>query len=251
MQNEKLRTRESALALNGAVSQAQETHKAPDGVEDPLGVGQGRIEYQTLYPCASVQKRYDEAYFDRWYRGRAKIGPHEQVQRKVAMAVAATEYVLRRRILNAVDIGCGEAPWFTHLTALRSNIRYAGFDPSDYVVRKFGASRNVRYGAFADISSLNIRERFDLVVCADVLHYLSDEEIRRGVPAFVKLIRGGAYLEILTGEDEVFGDIAGLIRRPSSWYRNLFTSVKLVQIAPFLWITSKLARDSAALELTR
>jgi SAM-dependent methyltransferase len=196
-----------------------------------------------------VQKRYDQAYFDRWYRGRAKIGPKEEVQRKVAMAVGVAEYVLRRQIRNAIDIGCGEAPWFAHLLEIRPKARYAGFDTSDYVIRKFGAARNVRYGAFGDIASLHIRERFDLVVCADVLHYLIDDEIRRGLPEFAKLIRGAAYLEVLTREDEVFGDITGLIRRPASWYRDAFESVNLVQVAPFLWTTTKMAGDSAALEL--
>ena len=195
-----------------------------------------------------MQKKFDQAYFDRWYRGRAKIGPREEVQRKVAMAVGITEYLLRRQIRNAIDIGCGEAPWFTHLMELRPKIRYAGYDPSDYVVRKFGAECNVRYGGFGDIASLNIRERFDLAVCADVLHYLTDDEIRSGLPAFAKLIRGVAYLEILAREDEVFGDIAGLIRRPASWYRDIFASVNLVQVAPFLWATSKAVSDSAALE---
>jgi len=52
------------------------------------------------------------------------------------------------RVLSAaddperVDIGCGEAPWFAHLHALRPKIRYAGYDPSEYVVSNFGASRN-------------------------------------------------------------------------------------------------------------
>ena len=95
-----------------------------------------------------VGKRYDQAYFDRWYRGRAKIGPEAEVRRKVSMAISVTEYFLRRTIRNAIDIGCGEAPWLRHLQALRPNIRYAGFDPSDYAVREFGASCNVRRGSF-------------------------------------------------------------------------------------------------------
>ena len=195
-----------------------------------------------------MQKRYDQAYFDRWYRGRARIGPAEEVRRKVSMAVGVTEYFLRRTIRNVIDIGCGEAPWLSHLQALRPNVRYAGFDPSDYVIRTFGESRNVRRGSFQDLASLNIRERFDLAICSDVLHYLHDDEIYRGLPAFVQLIRGAAFLEVLTHEDDVIGDTAGLIRRPASWYRDTFANAHLVQAAPFLWITRNLASDSAALE---
>ena len=196
----------------------------------------------------TVQKRYDRAYFDRWYRGRAKIGPAEEVRRKVSMAVAVTEYFLRRTIRNAIDVGCGEAPWFSHLQTLRPKVRYAGFDPSDYAIQTFGASRNVRRGSFEELASLNIRERFDLAICSDVLHYLHDDEIYRGLPAFVRLIRGAAFLEVLTHEDDVIGDTVGLIRRPASWYRDVFAKAGLTQVAPFLWITAKLASDSAALE---
>jgi SAM-dependent methyltransferase len=195
-----------------------------------------------------VTKIYDRAYFDRWYRGRTQIGPEPEVRRKVAMAVAVAEYFLRRPIRNVIDIGCGEAPWFAHLQALRPNVRYAGIDPSDYAVERFGAARNVRRGSFGDLASLQIRERFDLVVCADVLHYLGEEEIERGFPSFIKLVRGAAFVEALTREDTVVGDTIGLIRRPSSWYRSLFAGAGLAQVAPFFWIAPKLAADSAALE---
>ena len=198
-----------------------------------------------------MQKRYDQTYFDRWYRGRLKIGPEAEVRRKVTMAVGVTEYFLRRTIRNAIDIGCGEAPWFNHLRALRPNIRYAGFDPSDYAIETFGAACNVRRGSFQDLASLNIRERFDLAICSDVLHYLHDDEIQRGLPAFVRLLRGAAFIEVLTREDEVIGDTVGLIRRPASWYRDTFANAQLVQAASFLWITQKLASDAAALERVR
>jgi len=190
-------------------------------------------------------KRYDRAYFDRWYRGRARIGPEPVVQRKVAVAVAVAEYFLRRTVRNVIDIGCGEAPWFEHLRVLRPKIRYVGFDSSDYVVETFGASRNVRRGSFSD---LDVRERFDLVVCADVLHYLHDDEIQRGLPTMVKLMRGAAYLEVLTREDAVAGDTVGLIRRPAAWYRDLFASAGLTPAGPYLWISRSLATESASLE---
>ncbi|HEU5479464.1 MAG TPA: class I SAM-dependent methyltransferase [Candidatus Tumulicola sp.] len=196
-----------------------------------------------------MQKRYDQAYFDRWYRGRTKIGPEPEVRRKVAMAVGVTEYLLRRGIRNAIDIGCGEAPWFTHLVAVRPNVRYAGYDPSDYVVRTFGAARNIRRGSFGELAELNIRERFDLVICADVLHYLGDDEIRDGLPQLVRLTRGAAFLEVLTREDEVVGDTTGMYRRSADWYRDVFRRAKLRQVAPFLWAPPKIVEDAAALEL--
>jgi SAM-dependent methyltransferase len=195
-----------------------------------------------------MPKKYDLAYFDRWYRGRARIGAEPDVRRKVAMVVSIAEFFLRRAIRNAIDIGCGEAPWFVHLQELRPRVRYVGYDPGDYAVEEFGASRNVRRGGFADIGSLHIRERFDLVVCADVMHYLPDDEIRRGLPAIVRLMRGAAFFEVLTREDKVIGDTVGLMRRPSSWYRETLTSAGLTPVGPYTWIGKRLAGDSTALE---
>jgi SAM-dependent methyltransferase len=195
-----------------------------------------------------VTKRYDQRYFDRWYRGRARIGPEPEVRRKVTMAVSVAEYFLRRSLRNVIDIGCGEAPWFTHLRELRPKVRYVGFDPSDYIVERFGASHNVRRGSFADLESLRIRERWDLVVCADVLHYLDDDEILSGLPRLVRLMRGAAFLEALTREDEIAGDTSGLIRRPAAWYRDLFGGAGLTAVAPYTWIAPRLAIDSTALE---
>ncbi len=197
-----------------------------------------------------MRKRYDRAYFDRWYRGRAPIGAESEVRRKVALAVIVAEYFLRRQLRNVIDIGCGEAPWCMHLQTLRPAVRYAGFDPSDYAVQQFGALRNVRLGSFGELASLRIRERFDLLVCADVLHYLSEEEIHRGLPAMIKLMRGAAFLEVLTREDQIIGDKVGLTVRPAGWYRELFSNAGLTSVAPYMWLAPALARTVAQLEIT-
>lgn len=195
-----------------------------------------------------MAKVYDRAYFDRWYRGRARIGAPADVRRKVTAAIGMAEYLLRRQIRNVIDVGCGETPWYDHLLEMRPKVRYVGYDPSDYVIRRFGASRNVRHGSFGELPSLGIRERFDLVVCSDVLHYVNEGEIRRGLPALVRLIRGVAFIEILTGQDSIFGDLIGMYRRPAIWYRDLFAAAKLARVAPFMWTTQRVANDLAALE---
>src|SRR5947207_3117426 len=124
-------------------------------------------------------KRYDRTYFDKWYR-RVRVHSTGEMQRKVAMAVAICEYFLRRRIRNVLDVGCGEGAWFPHLRTLRPRVSYLGFDTSDYAIERFGASRNIRRGSFAE---LNVDRRYDLVICSDVMHYLTDSEIRSGLPA--------------------------------------------------------------------
>jgi len=180
-------------------------------------------------------KKFDQAYFDRWYRGRRPVISDTALRRKVNAAVSLAEYFLRRPIRNVIDVGCGEAAWFEHLKALRPAIRYAGYDPSEYAVERFGASRNVRQAGFGDLGSLGIRERFDLLVCSDVLHYLQEAEIRRGLPAAVRLMRGLAFVEVMTAEEDVVGDTLGLERRPARWYREIFGQAGLYEAGPYMW----------------
>src|SRR5438552_15799386 len=102
-------------------------------------------------------KRYDRAYFDRWYRDAGtRVHRRAMVQRKVAFAVAAAEQLLDRRIRSVLDVGCGEAPWQPLLQRLRPGIRYAGIDSSPYSVERFGLRRNVRLGTFGRLGELGL-----------------------------------------------------------------------------------------------
>ena len=190
-------------------------------------------------------KRYDRAYFDRWYRGAQQITSDSEVRSKVMMAVSVAEYFLRRSLRNVLDVGCGETPWRAHLKAIRPRASYRGIDPSPYVAQKF----RVLQASVGDLPSLRIRERFDLVVCADVLHYLDEPEIRRGLRAMVSLARGVMFLEVLTREDDIVGDVEGMIRRPARWYRNLFKAAGLTAAAPYTWLAPPVRDEAAALEV--
>lgn len=193
-------------------------------------------------------KRYDAKYFNRWYHGPGRVHERSEVARKVAMAVTTAEYFIRRRLRSVLDVGCGEGTWSYHLNAIRHQVSYAGVDSSDYVVTRFGAIRNIRQGTFGGLSRLRIRESVDLVVCSDVLHYLDDAEIRRGLPELVRLTGGIAYLEVLTREDDIVGDLEGMIQRPAAWYRRIFTRAGLTQVGPYCWLSPKLRAEAAELE---
>ena len=193
-----------------------------------------------------MSKHYDRAYFDKWYRGRARISSDTEVRRKVMLAVAATEYFLRRPLRSTLDVACGEGAWFPHLEALRPRASYRGIDPSDYAVAAFGRKRHIEKGSLRDVSGIDAH--YDLVVCADALHYIDDAEIRDAVPALARIARGVLWLEVLTREDTIIGDLDGLRRRRASWYRKVFTAAGLHQAGPHLWLAPV---RSAAHELTR
>jgi len=192
-------------------------------------------------------KRYDKAYFDKWYR-RQRVNAPAEVRRKVALAVAAAEYFLARALRDVLDVGCGEGAWREHLRALRPRVHYLGVDPSDYAVETFGRARNLRKASFGELASLRIDRQFDLVVSSDAIHYVPDDELRRGLPALVALAGGIVFLDLLTAEDDIVGDMEGLIRRSAAWYRKLFRQHGLIPVGPYTWAAPPLHSSIAAME---
>jgi SAM-dependent methyltransferase len=156
---------------------------------------------------ASTTKRYDKAYFDRWYRNpRSRVVTPAATERKVRMVVGIAEYLLERPIRRVLDIGCGEAPWRAQLRRIRPRVHYDGIDPSPYVVERFGARRGIRLGGFGDVGRVGLEGPYDLVVCADVLQYVADDDLSRGLGAVAALLGGVAFLEAYTTGDELVGD---------------------------------------------
>ena len=118
-------------------------------------------------------KRYDRAYFDRWYRDR-RIGSAADLARTVAFAVAVTEQVVGRPLRSVLDVGAGEGRWQPMLHRLRPRARYAGVDSSEWAVERWGRRRNLRLGSIDTLDRLGLDGPFDLIVVADVMHYLPD-----------------------------------------------------------------------------
>lgn len=196
-------------------------------------------------------KSYDRAYFDTWYRNSPhRIGSRVELARKVAMVVHLTEYYLARPLRTVLDVGCGEAPWRAALQALRPKVAYRGLDTSEYVVRRYGRSRNIGLASFGQLAELRFEHRFDLIVCSDVLHYVPAMEIRHGLTGFSDLLEGLAFLEVYTSSDRVEGDREGFIVRPPAWYRRTFAQAGLMSCGSYGWHSPRLARAAAALEVS-
>ncbi len=195
------------------------------------------------------EKAYDRAYFERWYRAKeSRIDSPAALRRRVALAVAMAERFLERPIRSALDVGCGEGRWRGELLRLRPKLHYQGIEPSPYAVERFGKRRNIVQGSFADLASLGIEGQADLVICADVLHYLDERELAAGLPALVRATGGLAYLELLTSDEEVEGDQMALKLHSPSFYRRLFSSAGLIGVGCHGWLAPGLAEAPAALE---
>jgi SAM-dependent methyltransferase len=194
-------------------------------------------------------KRYDARYFERWYRrSRVGVGAGEFVARKVRLALGAAEYLHGRTIQRVLDVGCGEAPWRAILKRLRPTLRYTGVDSSSYVVERYGRTRDIHLGSVGTLAKLGLRGPYDLLVCADVLHYVPTAEVRAGLAAMHALCGGVAFIEAFTSVDAIEGDRAGFQRRSPAAYRALFTAAGFVPLGMHLYVTREMSRTLVALE---
>jgi SAM-dependent methyltransferase len=201
-------------------------------------------------PAHAGRKSYDEAYFKKWYRDpRTRVHAPDAVRRKVRMVVGAAEYFLGRKLRSVLDVGAGEGRWRAELRRIRPDLRYVGIDPSEYVVARHGKRRNIRLGSFEDLPTLSLGHDYDLVVCADVLQYVSDTALKRGVRHIAGLIHGVAFLEAYTTGDEMEGDLEGWYPRSKSQYRRIFTDAGLVPCGMHCYLTHELAVNAVELEL--
>jgi SAM-dependent methyltransferase len=195
-----------------------------------------------------MEKHYDRAYFDRWYRGGG-IGGRRRLDRKVALAVATAEYHLERPLRSVLDIGCGEGAWRAPLLRLRPGLDYLGFDSSDYAIERHGRRRNLHHARFADFALLRPCAPVDLLVCSDVLHYLDAREIDRGLPGLGELCGGVAFLETFAREDRAEGDEQGFRKRPASFYRGRFERVGFRALGSHCWLSPARVPLATSLEL--
>ncbi len=194
-----------------------------------------------------MSKTYDQAYFKRWYLPD-QTGGAARLARKVALAVASAEYYLERPIRSVLDIGAGEGAWRAPLLKLRPRVQYMGFDSSAYAVQRYGRSRNLHPATVGDFAWLRPCAPVDLLVCADVMHYVPSRELRPALAGFAELTAGVAFLEAFTAEDEFEGDHEGFQARPAAWYRRNLKAEGFTALGSHCWLSPALAGHAAALE---
>lgn len=231
---------------SGRLVPGHEVEHARRLTEEGHRVVDGRVVRPTT---AAVGSRYDQAYFDHWYRGQG-FGSRARLDRKVAFAVGSAEYLLERPLRSVLDVGCGEGVWQPAVHRLRPRARYVGIDPSSYAVNRFGRRRNLRLGGLGELGQVvGLAEGpFDLVVCVDVLGYVPDPEVRAGLAAIAARLGGIALIEVFTSEDEFDGDTDAYLRRSAKTYQKWFQKAGLARIGPHLYVGDALRPTLTALE---
>jgi SAM-dependent methyltransferase len=197
-------------------------------------------------------KRYDRAYFDRWYRDpRRRVVTPAPLARRVAWAIATAEYVLDRPLRSVLDVGCGEAHWAPVVRRLRPRARYVGIDPSPYVLRRYAARRHIRQGSIDALAALDLEGPFDLVVCCAMLNYLPPTMVTRGLAQVRALLDGVAHIELFTRGDPVEGDFRGWRWYSRMWARNAVRRAGLRTIGLHCYVAADRLSELCALERGR
>jgi SAM-dependent methyltransferase len=185
-------------------------------------------------------KQYDREYYQRWYHDAdTRIASAAGLARKVHLAVSAAEFMLARPIESVLDVGCGEASWRGPLRKVRPSASYTGVEASEYAVKRYGKSRNIRRGTFGELRAVDLEDSYDLIVCADVVQYIPDPELRRGLRAIRSMTAGVAYIETFAAEDSMEGDRDGWIDRPRRTISRLFRDAGLTHCGFYCWINER------------
>jgi predicted TPR repeat methyltransferase len=166
----------------------------------------------------SSPDRFDADFYRRFYLDpRTRVVTRAEMARRVDLIAAFVRHGEHpvRRIL---DVGCGlglmRAPLLRHFP----RARYTGLEASAYLCERHGWE----HGSAATFRS---PRTFDLVVCYDVLQYLTDREAAAALRNLAQLCRGVLHFGALTTEDwELYCDQRNTDRdvhlRPGDWYRK-------------------------------
>jgi 2-polyprenyl-3-methyl-5-hydroxy-6-metoxy-1,4-benzoquinol methylase len=161
---------------------------------------------------------FDQDYYQRfYYNPRTAVTSRAEMRARGRMIAACVQYV-GLPVKSILDAGCGVGMLRAPLTRAFPGAQYVGLEYSEYLCQRYGW----RQGS---VATLRTRERFDLVVCYDVLQYLGVPEARRAIANLARACRGALYFGALTTEDwrdncdqSRTDRIPGL--RPGAWYRR-------------------------------
>ena len=198
----------------------------------------------------TATRQYDQRYFDKWYRNpRFRVKSAHELARQVAVVVGAAEHILGRALRTVLDVGCGEANWLGPLERLRPSIQYTGVDSSEYVVARFGESRNIRLGTIDSLDRMRLRKEYDLILCVGMLNYLDPAQLRAGLAHLYELANGVVYLELFTSADRgVFGDTRGTRLHSPAWYRARIRDARFLSCGMHCYIPDWLRENTSAME---
>lgn len=164
-----------------------------------------------------MRRRFDKAYYDRFYRDPRTRAVSPAGSRRQAEFAAAYLKHLTIPVRRILDVGCGVGTTLRALGRAFPRATTQGVEVSPYLCERYGWQQS-------SVADLTAHTAFDLVVCNDVLAYLDDRECSRALANLARLCRGALLLGVLTAEDRDGYDRARTDHRqhlrPAAWYRR-------------------------------
>ena len=179
--------------------------------------GRGKAPILAGVPPAQAE-RFDASFYRRFYLDpRTRVVTRAEMARRADLIGAFCrhgEFPVRR----ILDVGCGLGLMRAALAKHFPKASYTGLEVSEYLCRKYGWEQ----GSVATFSS---ERPFDLVICYDVLQYLTTREAAAALRNLGRLCRGVLHFGVLTTEDWEFycdrtNTDSNVHIRPGNWYRR-------------------------------
>jgi predicted TPR repeat methyltransferase len=162
--------------------------------------------------------RFDAAFYRRFYSDpRTRVVTRVEMARRADLVAAFVRHG-ELRVRSILDLGCGLGLMRESLLRHFPRARYTGVEASAYLCEKLGWLQG-------SAATFEARRPFDLVICYDVLQYLTSREAAAAIRNFGRLCSGVLHFGALTQEDwDLYCDQDTTDRdvhiRPGSWYRR-------------------------------
>ena len=167
---------------------------------------------------AAAQPDFNSAYYRRFYLTPATRAMSRKETETRAVLIAALLKQLDIPVARILDVGCGLGWYARPLKKAFRGARYVGTEFSEYLCKQKGWI----HGSIVD---LQLKGRFDLVICADVVQYLNRRDAERAIDNLAKWCRGALYFHVPTTLDwrenvDPSGTDANVQLRSAAWYRT-------------------------------
>lgn len=161
-------------------------------------------------------EKFDQAYYHQYYEDPETRAVSPEEQRVQAHFIAAYLRYLTIEVRSGIDFGCGTGTMLSALQQEFPHATWAGVEVSTYLCQTYGWHHGSVVDSRIDPS--------DLVICSDVLGYLSPTECKQALKNLTRATQQVLYLSVLTKEDlEICDqDITDMSQavRSAAWYKR-------------------------------
>lgn len=147
---------------------------------------------------AEERKYYKKLFIDNEYWNRPSANDEEELRWQIIQQFITRHVLSTGQKLEILDLGCGRG-WLTNLISQYGNI--IGIEPVKSVV-KYGKTLypnlNLMSGSTGKLLKKGYHEKFNLVVCSEVIEHIKDNRKNKFVDEISSLLKRGGFCIITT-----------------------------------------------------